>query len=100
MYYVIKGGIVIAIFITAIMYQIALTPYSFQMDYNFGNRYLANLLVHVISPLLVTLDYFLFDYKFSYNKYKLNKQKSETLYALNLIVKHSKYPFFSPFLKL
>ena len=62
-YYVIKGGIVIAIFITAIMYQIALTPYSFQMDYNFGNRYLANLLVHVISPLLVILDYFIFDSK-------------------------------------
>ena len=62
-YYVVKGGIVICILITAIMYQIALMPYGFQMDYNFENRYLANLLVHVISPLLVILDYFLFDFK-------------------------------------
>lgn len=62
-YYLVKGGIVICIFITAIMYQIALMPYGFQMDYNFGNRYLANLLVHVISPLLVIFDYFIFDCK-------------------------------------
>lgn len=62
-YYVVKGGVVICIFITAIMYQIALMPYGFQMDYNFGNRYLANLLVHIISPLLVILDYFIFDCK-------------------------------------
>lgn len=62
-YYVIKGMVVIAIFITAIMYQIALMPYGFQMDYNFGNRYLANLLVHIVSPLLVILDYFIFDCK-------------------------------------
>jgi len=62
-YYVVKGGIVICIFITAIMYQIALMPYGFHMDYNFENRYLANLLVHVVSPLLVILDYFLFDTK-------------------------------------
>ena len=62
-YYLVKGGIVICIFITAVMYQIALMPYGFQMDYNFGNRYLANLLVHVISPLLVILDYFIFDCK-------------------------------------
>ena len=62
-YYVVKGGIVICIFITAIMYQIALMPYGFQMSYNFGNRYLANLFVHVISPLLVILDYFIFDFK-------------------------------------
>ena len=62
-YYVVKGGIVICILITAIMYQIALMPYGFHMDYNFENRYLANLLVHVVSPLLVILDYFLFDTK-------------------------------------
>lgn len=62
-YYVIKGGVVIAIFITAIIYQIALMPYGFQMDYNFGNRYLANMLVHEISPTLVILDYFIFDCK-------------------------------------
>lgn len=62
-YYVVKGGVVICIFITAIMYQIALMPYGFQMDYNFGNRYLANMLVHEISPTLVILDYFIFDCK-------------------------------------
>ena len=33
------------------------------MDYNFGNRYLANMLVHEISPTLVILDYFIFDCK-------------------------------------
>ena len=65
-YYLIKGGLVIAIAITAIIYHIALAPGGFQMDAlqnSISNKMLANFLVHTVSPLLVLLDYILFDEK-------------------------------------
>lgn len=65
-YYTCKGAITIAILLTAIVYLIALMPNSFSMystnNYKL-NKALGNLLVHVISPILVTLDYVLFDEK-------------------------------------
>ena len=66
LYYKLKGAITIAILLTAIVYLIALMPNSFSM-YSTNNyklsKALGNLLVHVISPILVTLDYILFDEK-------------------------------------
>lgn len=67
-YYIIKGGIVVAIFITAIVYRVALAPTGFEMDAlknSIANNHkeLANFLVHTFSPLLVIGDYFLFDEK-------------------------------------
>ena len=66
LYYKLKGAITIAILLTAIVYLIALMPNSFSM-YSTNNyklsKALGNLLVHVISPILVTLDYLLFDEK-------------------------------------
>ncbi len=65
-YYLIKGGLVIAIAITAIIYHIALAPGGFQMDAlqnSISNKVLANFLVHTVSPLLVLLDYIIFDEK-------------------------------------
>lgn len=65
-YYLIKGGLVITIAITAIIYHIALAPGGFQMDAlqnSISNKMLANFLVHTVSPLLVLLDYILFDEK-------------------------------------
>ena len=65
-YYTCKGAITIAILLTAIVYLIALMPNSFSM-YSINNyrlsKALGNWLVHVISPILVTLDYILFDEK-------------------------------------
>ena len=65
-YYMIKGAIIIEILITAVVYRIALAPTGFSMDSLresiIGNQF-ANFLVHTFSPLLVTLDYFLFDEK-------------------------------------
>ena len=66
MYYLIKGAITIAIFITAAVYRIALAPGGFEMDHlqrAVGQKVIANLFVHTISPILVILDYFLFDEK-------------------------------------
>ena len=61
-----KGAITVAILLTAIVYLIALMPNSFSM-YSINNyrlsKALGNWLVHVISPILVTLDYILFDEK-------------------------------------
>ena len=71
-YYILKGAVVMAILVTAITYQVALAPNGFQMDISYTmrpERYWANLLVHVISPMLVLLDYVLFDKKGKF-KYK------------------------------
>ena len=65
-YYLVKGGITIAILITGLTYLFALAPTGFCMDFQqktLANKTISNLLVHVVSPLLVTLDYFLFDEK-------------------------------------
>lgn len=65
-YYLIKGGLVITIAITAIIYHIALAPGGFQMDAlqnSINNKQLANFFVHTVSPTLVLLDYVLFDEK-------------------------------------
>ena len=72
-YYLVKGSITIIIFITAIVYAVALMPNNFQMDSispSLGNlrEFLSNFLVHRLSPILVCLDYFLFDKK---GKFKL-----------------------------
>ena len=64
-YYFIKGAITIAIFITGIVYLIALLPNNFQMEFSTTSieKILANIFVHIISPVLVILDYLIFDTK-------------------------------------
>ena len=71
-YYLIKGAIIIAISITAIVYRVALAPVGFEMDSlqsAVSNKAFANLLVHTVSPILVILDYFLFDAKGKFKRY-------------------------------
>ncbi len=53
-----KGGVLISIMITFIVYHTLLAPF---FDYN--PPFLNNFLVHTFTPLLVLLDYFLFDPK-------------------------------------
>lgn len=67
-YYIIKGAIIVAIFITAIVYRVALAPTDFEMgalkrSIENNHKEWANFLVHTFSPLLVIGDYFLFDEK-------------------------------------
>lgn len=69
MYYFLKGTITIAILVTAIVYVVALLPNDLPM-YTVSSReaerwgkIMGNLLVHVISPLLVTVDYYFLDEK-------------------------------------
>ena len=65
-YYASKGAITIVILLTATVYLVALLPNNFSMYTVTGNitgKAIGNSLVHVISPILVTLDYFLFDEK-------------------------------------
>lgn len=73
-YYLMKGEIVVSIFITAIVYRIALAPTGFEMEtlknsVRSNQKEIANLLVHTISPLLVICDYFLFDEKGNFKFY-------------------------------
>lgn len=70
-YYVIKGSMVIMIFLTGVIYTIG------QVSSNFENGIQSmtpgNILVHKVSPLLVITDYFFFDkkgfFKFRYTIY-------------------------------
>lgn len=65
-YYLVKGALIIMIAITAIVYHLALAPVGFEMDAlrsNINNKVIANFLVHTLSPILVILDYILFDEK-------------------------------------
>lgn len=71
-YYLVKGAIVIAIIITAVVYRLALAPNSFEMDslkQSINNKMLANFFVHTLSPILVFFDYILFDEKGNFKKY-------------------------------
>ncbi len=71
-YALLKGGVVIAILVTAITYQIALVPNNFNMDIGYTmqtKRYWANLFVHNISPVMVVVDYLLFDAKGKFKYY-------------------------------
>ena len=65
-YYLVKGAVTIAIIITAVVYHVALAPNNFAMDSlqnSIANKVWADAFVHTISPILVVIDYFLFDEK-------------------------------------
>ena len=71
-YYICKGGITIAILLTAIVYLITLLPNNYPM-YTVSNgitsKAIGNLLVHVVSPILVILDYIFLDEKGNFKMY-------------------------------
>lgn len=71
-YYLLKGAVIITILVTAITYQIALAPYNFQMDTSYTiqtEKHMANIFVHMISPIMVVADYVLFDQKGNFKYY-------------------------------
>lgn len=71
-YYLLKGAVIIAILVTAIIYQISLMPNNFNIEVaNTNNtaKYWANEFVHKISPVLVLMDYILFDDKGNFKYY-------------------------------
>ena len=70
-YYLVKGGITIAIAITGLVYAIALGPIGFEMNINTNGfeNFMSNFLVHRLSPILVILDYFFFDKKGKFKFY-------------------------------
>ncbi len=72
MYYLIKGAVMIAIFITAVVYTFALAPTTFEMDSvqkSFSQKWVSSLFVHFFSPLMVIGDYFFFDEKGKFKSY-------------------------------
>ncbi len=71
-YHLIKGLVVMAIALTFIVYTISLQPNDFFMDVKTASSdifRLSNILVHFVTPIMVILDYFLFDEKGYYKKY-------------------------------
>ncbi|MEG0378423.1 MAG: Pr6Pr family membrane protein, partial [Eubacterium sp.] len=64
-----KGAITMMITVTFLIYHFLLAPRAFSMnsDYNFWAP--ANLLVHYFTPLMVILDWLIFDKKNAYRPY-------------------------------
>lgn len=72
LYYLGKGSATTSILLTSIVYLMALLPNNYSMcslTGNLSSKAIGNLLVHVISPILVLLDYFLFDEKGKFKSY-------------------------------
>lgn len=80
-YYFIKGEIIISTLLMLIIYEVALAPNSFKMHHT-SNK-LANLLVHVITPTIVLIDYVLFDEK---GYFKLNYAIKWLLFPLIYLI--------------
>ena len=60
-YYFIKGEILISVIIMMIIYVFALAPKNFQMTRT--KNKVADVIVHIVSPTLILLDYAIFDEK-------------------------------------
>ena len=71
-YYLVKGALIIMIFITTFCYHIALAPFGFNMESlrrDLLIKKIANFFLHTCSPVMVILDYFLFDKKGNFRFY-------------------------------
>ncbi len=65
-YFFFKGAILMIILLTFFVYIVALSPTNFTMDVNTSSEHvlrLSNIFVHFINPILVLLDYLIFDEK-------------------------------------
>lgn len=63
-----KGGVTIAIMITTIVYNFILRPFMTDMEGVMDLNSIGNYIVHIIAPIMVILDYILFDQKGLYEK--------------------------------
>lgn len=61
-YYIAKGGSTMAIFMTALLYNLGLVLYGFDLGSE-PVEVIRSVFVHMISPLLVILDYFIYEEK-------------------------------------
>lgn len=61
-YYIVKGAITISILVTGIVYNVALSPIDFKMDIR-ATADIETITVHIIAPIIVFLDYLIFDQK-------------------------------------
>ena len=70
LYYLIKGEMIISVLLMMLVYLAALMPKNFSMYSFHTHNEVANILVHIVSPLLVIMDYYFFDekgnFKFKY----------------------------------
>lgn len=86
-YHILKGATVMIIFLTFIGYNLSLQPVGFMMDVKTASSKIlrfSNLFVHFLTPLMVMLDYALFDEKGYFKK----------SYALIWIIFPSLYPVY------
>ena len=62
-YYFLKGEMVVSMLLMLIVYYVALNPNHFTMHSFEASDDISNFLVHLINPILVGIDYLLFDKK-------------------------------------
>lgn len=58
-----KGAIIMMIMVTMLVYHFILVPQAFSMNTNYIYFSLSNILVHYFTPLMVIIDWLLFDKK-------------------------------------
>lgn len=86
-YHFLKGATVMVIFLTFLVYNISLQPLGFIMDVKTASSNIlrfSNLFVHFLTPLMVILDYALFDEKGFFKKW----------YALLWLLFPAMYPLY------
>lgn len=70
-YHILKGATVMVIFLTFIVYNISLQPLDFIMDVKTASSNvfrISNIFVHFLTPIMVILDYAIFDEKGYFKK--------------------------------
>lgn len=70
-YHILKGATIMVIFLTFIVYTISLHSSNFAMDVKTSSSNIfmvSNIFVHFITPVMVFLDYFIFDEKGYFKK--------------------------------
>lgn len=71
-YHFFKGATLVVILLTFVIYLVSLNPVDFVMDVKLSNSNIfriSNLFVHFITPVMVLLDYLIFDIKGYFNKF-------------------------------
>jgi len=58
-----KGGVSVGIILTGLVYNLLLRPFLLDADFGYDPRTIQDVLVHVVTPLMVALDFILFDVK-------------------------------------
>lgn len=88
-YYFIKGELLVSVVLMIIVYFVALVPKNFQMTHT--KNIVADIFVHIVSPILIIMDYVFFDEK---GNFKAEYPYLWTLFPVVYVIFVYTYSFF------